>query len=363
MNKKNFILFSNIIPVKGASRSTLCDLQNNKYFFIPNGLCDILENYNGKSIDFIKQEFKNKYNGIIDEYFNFLTLNNFIFFDENPEFFPRMNLKWDSPSQITNMVIDYDTINHDFESIILQLEKLKCSYLQIRFFKETTIENVSRMAQFIKEQKSRIASVNFIMPSSVKFTKLELEDLLKQNPRIHSIIIYNALENKNFDPIRREMGYLIYVTKNILNEKHCGIINEDYFYSNIKLFTESQQFNTCLNRKISVDKQGSIKNCPSMPQSYGNIKNTKLEEALNHPNFKKFWNIKKDDIKVCQDCEFRHICTDCRAYVENPKDNYSKPLKCGYSPYTNEWEEWSENPLKQKAIEYYGMQELVKKND
>ncbi|NIG32274.1 grasp-with-spasm system SPASM domain peptide maturase, partial [Enterobacter sp. Ap-916] len=33
----------------------------------------------------------------------------------------------------------------------------------------------------------------------------------------------------------------------------------------------------------------------------------------------------------------------------------SKPLKCGYNPYTGEWEEWSINPLKQKAIKYYGM--------
>jgi SPASM domain peptide maturase of grasp-with-spasm system len=106
------------------------------------------------------------------------------------------------------------------------------------------------------------------------------------------------------------------------------------------------------------------KNCPAISQSFGNIKNTTLEEALALKDFKKYWNITKDQIDVCKDCEFRHVCTDCRAYVEDPENQYSKPLKCGYSPYTNEWEEWSTNPLKQKAIEYYGMQDLVhvKKN-
>jgi SPASM domain peptide maturase of grasp-with-spasm system len=99
-----------------------------------------------------------------------------------------------------------------------------------------------------------------------------------------------------------------------------------------------------------------------MSQSFGNIKDTTLEEALSHPDFKKYWNITKDQIEVCKDCEFRHICTDCRAYIEEPENQYSKPLKCGYNPYTNKWEEWSTNPLKQKAIEYYGMQELVKKD-
>ena len=95
-----------------------------------------------------------------------------------------------------------------------------------------------------------------------------------------------------------------------------------------------------------------------MVESFGNIKNTTLVEAIEKINFKKFWNISKNQIEVCKDCEFRHICTDCRAFTENPEDHYSKPLKCGYSPYTNKWEEWSTNPLKQKAIKHYGMKEL-----
>jgi hypothetical protein len=49
------------------------------------------------------------------------------------------------------------------------------------------------------------------------------------------------------------------------------------------------------------------------------------------------------------------MCSDCRAYVENPNDLYSKPLKCGYDPYTTKWEEWSTHPLKQDAINYYGL--------
>ena len=99
-----------------------------------------------------------------------------------------------------------------------------------------------------------------------------------------------------------------------------------------------------------------------MTESFGNINTVSLVDAVNHPDFKKYWNITKDQIEVCKDCEFRHICTDCRAFIEEPENQYSKSLKCGYSPYTNEWEEWSTNPLKQKAIEYYGMQALVRKD-
>ena len=50
------------------------------------------------------------------------------------------------------------------------------------------------------------------------------------------------------------------------------------------------------------------------------------------------------------------VAIDCRAYVEDPEDILSKPLKCGFNPYTGEW---STNPLKQKAINFYGMREMV----
>ncbi len=39
---KYFQLYANCILVKGASRSTICDLQNEFYIFIPNKVSDIL---------------------------------------------------------------------------------------------------------------------------------------------------------------------------------------------------------------------------------------------------------------------------------------------------------------------------------
>lgn len=74
-----------------------------------------------------------------------------------------------------------------------------------------------------------------------------------------------------------------------------------------------------------------------MQKSYGNIQTTTLEEALNKSGFKDLWSIKKDDIKICQDCEFRHICTDCRAFIDDPNDIYSHPAKCTYNPYQAKW--------------------------
>lgn len=366
MKEKKFILFASCIPVKGVNRSVICDLENNMFYYIPNGLFDILEKFNDSKISDIKKYFDFEYDEIIDEYFDFLKEKNLIFFNNNTKLFPEINLEYKTSSLITNTIIDIKDKRIEIENIIFQLEKLKCSHLQIRFYSKIDLEIINSINEFLKKSNSRIISVDFILPFSNNYQEEDYQNIIKSYPRIHSIILYNSSFSKSYNSIYKKMGYLMYTTTNILNKKCCGKINSDYFYSNINLFSESQHHNSCLHKKISIDVNGNIKNCPSMPQSFGNIKDTTLEEALNHPDFKKYWNITKDQIEVCKDCEFRHICTDCRAYTERThfqEDiDLSKPLKCGYNPYTNEWAEWSTNPLKQKAIEYYGMQELVKKD-
>ncbi len=64
-----------------------------------------------------------------------------------------------------------------------------------------------------------------------------------------------------------------------------------------------------------------------------------LQEVVkNESSFKQYWSIKKDQIDTCKVCEFRYMCTDCRVFIENSDDLYSKPSKCNYNPYTGIWE-------------------------
>jgi radical SAM protein with 4Fe4S-binding SPASM domain len=83
---------------------------------------------------------------------------------------------------------------------------------------------------------------------------------------------------------------------------------------------------------------GSIKNCPSASVVYGNIyKDSVLEIVQAGAGFQNVWKIAKSGIAGCKVCEHRYICTDCRVFTENPADNYSKPAKCKYDPYTATW--------------------------
>jgi SPASM domain peptide maturase of grasp-with-spasm system len=102
-------------------------------------------------------------------------------------------------------------------------------------------------------------------------------------------------------------------------------------------FFENKLFNGCLNRKVGIDADGRIKNCPSMAASFGNVRDTRLADVVRQDRFQAQWSVTKDGIATCRGCELRYACSDCRAFVEDPQNGDSKPLKCGYDPALGAW--------------------------
>lgn len=339
-DKHYFRLYACCILTKGYSRSIICDTQRGDIQFIPNELYDILTQYRFMSIQEVKQIYDDQYSDTIDEYFDFLFSKEFIFYCSKPELdlFPDISFAWDEPAIITNAVVDIGfNTEYNYKSIFDQLESLGCKHIQLRFYVHKHTDHYQSILQSL--QRRRILSVEFLVPFSESLDTSTLERFINSYPRIHNFIIHSSPYDKiiRITPTDTGMGNLIYVKQNIKNDTHCGVISPDYFSINIKTFTESQQHNTCLNRKIAIDMNGEIKNCPSMIKSYGNIKDITLQQALDKPGFKDVWYIHKDQVNVCKHCEFRHICTDCRAYLQDPTDLYAKPAKCSYDPYTATW--------------------------
>jgi len=359
-------LFANCIPVKGASRGAICDLQRNLFIPVPLSLIQLLDDNNIFHITRIKESLDKQSMDIFKEYIELMEKHELIFCCDANEAkkFPLLNMEWDYPSQISNAIIDIDLESkHDYNAILEEnMDAINCRHIQFRHFGESELSFWQEIINIVNS--SSIYSVEIILKDTpANFTHAEISTWVFQNRKIQSVTLHSSLENKEIQSKQNEFSGVMSVKESITGVSHCGIIHHAFFASNIESFTESQHHNTCLNRKISIDVNGEIKNCPSMNKSYGNIKDTQLIDVVNNPEFRKVWDIKKDEITKCKDCEFRHICTDCRAYLDDPKDQYSAPLKCGYDPYTCQWEDWSTNPLKEKAIEYYGMQDFVAKED
>ena len=339
-----YVFYANCIPIVGYKRVSIIDLQRDSSIIIPKELYSILQLQ-------VCELIYTKINGLqntdnVELYQNLLEYmeeNEIIFKTDEAESFPTLNLDYYNPSIIDNFIIDIKILEHRnfYISIFNQLEKLGCNHIQVRFFSKV---NDNQLIDFFSLFKDfSFQGIEIILP----FTKTLIPDFLinkiNEFDFIFLVVVYNSPFRENYMTERyNKMGNLIYLKEDIPSEAHCGNISPNNFMQNLKMFSESQKYNTCLNRKISIDVNGEIKNCPSMTKSYGNIKDTTLREAIEKAGFKDVWNINKDQIEICKDCEFRHICTDCRAYIQDPNNIYSKPAKCGYDPYTATWGE--ENP-------------------
>lgn len=356
------MLFSHCIIVKGSARSAICDLQRNNVHLIPHTLADLF--VAGRYLLPAKtaQELEAESTGVFNEYLSFLLERELVFYGtpDDLECFPQLSEKWLFPAHISHCILDGPAVCSYFNASFLnQLEALCCNFIQFRFFEIVSFTALNNLLELI--DPSQIKSVEILLPYNRSDTVFheKARDLVAAYRKISHLTITGADKKELYQEGSYGMGYIFKTNERIDSRLHCGIISDRLFSVNIPTYTESLHHNTCLNHKISIDTEGNIKNCPSIQESYGNISDTTLEEALNKPGFKKYWNISKDRISVCKDCEFRHVCTDCRAYLEHPEDAYSKPLKCGYNPYTCTWEEWSTHPMKQKAIDHYGIRNTI----
>ncbi|WP_448635431.1 grasp-with-spasm system SPASM domain peptide maturase [Pedobacter panaciterrae] len=362
--KEYLLLYSNCILTKGNRRSAICDLQREKLVFIPNSLADLFTDNGYIIVNEVLGKLDSDDIPTFKEYVDYLIREKVGFFvnkDELP-LFPIMNKEWLFPAEISNCIIDSNgDISYINDLFLADLALVCCNYLQFRFFQPVDVVHLESLMQIISP--SQIKSVEILIPD-IKLQGFveDLIDLSNAYAKIQTLIVHSSDQNQLLkEPDFYGFGKIISSTERINSQLHCGIVDHNFFSINVNHYTESLNHNTCLNRKVSIDVDGNIKNCPSMKETFGNLKEVKISEAIKSKDFKKYWNITKDQILTCKDCEFRNVCTDCRAYVEQPENDFSKPLKCGYDPYTCQWEEWSDNALKQHAIAYYNMQPLLQK--
>ena len=266
-SNKYFALFPCCKVVDGKNKSAIYDLQRETYVLIPLSLSYILKHDKHLSLD----EIFKKYPGnedTIEEYMNFLYEKDLgTFFDKNEVVFKELSSKFQTPHLITNAIFDYDsTSSYDLQRGIKQLHDIGCEDLEIRFYDKIKLYYLSSVVAYTKG--TCIRDLELLFPYS---EEMHIDNILKlrySNPRIRKVTISGCpptLENI-YDS--NEI-YIIYTTERITSEEQCGVISPWYMLPKTELYLESLTYNNCLNQKISIDRFGNIKNCPSMGKSYG----------------------------------------------------------------------------------------------
>lgn len=328
----NYTLYPDCIIVEGVVKCAVYDLTRNKIIFIPDTLYEILSQYNGFPLNILRKMYKGE-EDTLNEYLEFLLKHEFLYKSCDIPNFKSISTNCNDSALISNIIIDVkEYSSHKYDILIDEIRTVRCKSILLRFYFLIDIEELIKILSHF--QPPEILDIKILLPFYNKKISKEIKDkIIALDILITDIIFFGSPYNKQ---IEKNGVQIEYITDEIKDETHCGNIRLRNFSVNIKMFMESKNYNNCLYKKLSIDSKGNIKNCPSCRESYGLLGEDSFLEVVKKPEFKKYWNIKKDDIEICKVCEFRYACIDCRVYRSDNENIFSKPLKCNYNPYEEE---------------------------
>lgn len=101
-------------------------------------------------------------------------------------------------------------------------------------------------------------------------------------------------------------------------------------------WAKTLEFNVGLNRKLTIDSRGKVKNFFSHQTVFGDVRENSLHDVLSKDEFQAKWRITNDMIEKCKDCQYRYMCLSNSDIVQK-NNKYYKLNSCDFNPYKNKW--------------------------
>jgi len=124
-----------------------------------------------------------------------------------------------------------------------------------------------------------------------------------------------------------------------------GLILKPDFKANHESIIRYSSEHSCLSGKLAITEFGDVYPCIfARSLLYGNyLMHHSLEKIVSDEITKEVWRSTKDTVMVCQDCEYRYVCFDCRPLSEDSASGKAGFInapypRCTYNPYTGEWQ-------------------------
>jgi radical SAM protein with 4Fe4S-binding SPASM domain len=103
-------------------------------------------------------------------------------------------------------------------------------------------------------------------------------------------------------------------------------------------YEHNRRWNPCWAGKLAVSSTGDVMPCVmGRSEVVGNVHEETLGEILAIPRLHYLWGLTKDHVAVCQDCEYRYVCGDCRPLAAGAGDLHGVIPRCTYHPQTGDW--------------------------
>lgn len=330
-----FLLYSDCIPVKGWSKSSIYDLQMGKEYSLQLALHGLIKQAKENTIDNLLKLHNKKYRKPILKHFDTLVKEELGFYTDDPSQFPDLPLDWDHPGTITNAILDF-TGNYELNKIVKLIEKLQCEAVQL-----IVPDSLKKTESILKElsDETWLKSIEVLADYTNAPQNKKLTSLCEKYGRVNLICFYNSPKYKEVDG-KRNMRFIYNDTKVKACNYYTVKPEQWIFVINIPFFTESQKHHTYFNRKLYIGPTGDIKNAPECEDVIGNVNKQSTEEviaAIKNPANQKYWYVHKELCDVCKHCEFRHMCFENRIPYQRKDGTWYHKEECNYNPYIGKW--------------------------
>ncbi|MGI6163432.1 MAG: radical SAM/SPASM domain-containing protein [Bacillota bacterium] len=125
---------------------------------------------------------------------------------------------------------------------------------------------------------------------------------------------------------------------------------EPDFQTSYTSYATNKQWNNCWFGKAAITATGDVLPCVfARSNVVGNVKKNDLQTIRD--NLYRKWEITKDKVEGCQDCEYRYACHDCRPLSEGLSGYIqAKYPRCCYDPYTGHWRSVAEATIELSVL-------------
>lgn len=192
---------------------------------------------------------------------------------------------------------------------------------------------------FIEKEHEKITQVS----GSYKKSVATLRNLQELNMPFRYVGIYVAGlevgEEMDFGvPYRRDYirltgrGNLAHYDRKLLKEKLITL--STFKFNDLEGTLKSNYSESCFANYFYIGSDMNLYPCVMERRfCHGNLRNHSLSEIVD----RRLINFTKEQVEECQDCEFRHICKDCRPDSLSMQKN-GKPWYCTYDVSKGVWQ-------------------------
>lgn len=343
------VLFETCQIIEGRNRNIIIDYAHDSIYDLGKEHVQLLNLLKTNPILKVQAEFEDEESmNNFEEFLKFLISQEMAFVTHYPENFPKISKHLHNDSlRIIDSIIEISPTSQmeDIDKFCYEISELGCQEIVVWLVSgpiaHTSIKNVLDILQ-----KYEFCYIEVHGMHIGEMTQRKIAwSLVEQYACLKRIYLYSSDKADRVDVVNQmngfapmSLGEIIYVKEDFEDGQCCGQIHfnsldfSGYWVANMLL-----KKNGCLYKKISLTKDGTIRNCPCLNVAYGHIQNTAVKYVIQSKKFRLWGDIRKDDIHVCKECEYRYNCTDCRAFRLS-SDLLSKPAKCKYNPITSTWE-------------------------